>query len=223
MFAQFISLTNFTVNRDRAIDICNGIISREWRLKWACCSHVKTVNKGLLDIMKESGCVAIDFGVESGSNKILENINKKQTTNDIEKAFRLVHQAGILPRAYLMVGSPGEDESTIDETVCLIEKIKPASSIGANLLWLLPGTRIYKDAVTKEFIRDDFWLTSDDVPFNLQEHSLKKLKTLRKRLMFGIASKKGGIKAMIGYLLKRIYYKYPLLSRVRSLVPKIFR
>lgn len=137
---------NFTVNRERAIDICNAIISRQWKLKWACCSHVKTVNKELLDAMKKNGCVAIDFGVESESNKILENINKKQTSLDIEKAFDLIHKAGISPRAYLMVGSPGEDVATIDQTVQLISRIKPASSTGTNLLWLLPGTRIYEDA-----------------------------------------------------------------------------
>jgi radical SAM superfamily enzyme YgiQ (UPF0313 family) len=214
---------NFTINRKRAVDICQGIICRGWNLKWACCSHVKNIKKELLDKMKKSGCVAVDFGVESGSNKILENINKKQTKSDIEKAFEMVHQAGILPRAYLMVGSPGEDESTIDETVQLIEQIKPASSLGANLLWLLPGTRIYKDAVAKGLVSEDFWLNSDDVPFNLQEHSLQELESLRRRLMFGIARKKGGTEAMIGYLLKRIYYKHAFLSRVRSLVPRRFR
>ena len=214
---------NFTVNRERAIDICNGIISRQWKLKWACCSHVKTVNKELLEVMKASGCVAIDFGVESGSNKILENINQKQTSLDIEKAFDLVHKAGISPRAYLMVGSPGEDVATIDQTVQLISRIKPASSTGASLLWLLPGTKIYEDALASGHISEDFWLDSDEVPFNQQEHSLQELESLRKRLMLGIVRAKGKISLRVTYNLKRIYYKYPGLSIFRSWVPKRFR
>jgi len=68
------------------------------------------VNAELLESMKKSGCVSIDFGVESGSDLILRNIHKNQTRGDIERAFNLVHQAGIKPRAYLMVGNKGETQ-----------------------------------------------------------------------------------------------------------------
>ncbi len=214
---------NFPVNKKRAIAICEGIIKSNWNLKWACCSHVKMMNRELLEIMKASGCVTIDFGVESGSNKILKNINKQQTREDIIKTFDLVHDTGILPRAYLIVGSPGEDESTIDETIDLIGQIKPRSSIGANILWLLPGTAVYENAVKNGYISEDYWLESGDVPYNLQEHSLENLEELRRRLMLGIAREKGGFRPFVTYCLKRLYYKYPFLSIFRSLVPKQLR
>jgi anaerobic magnesium-protoporphyrin IX monomethyl ester cyclase len=214
---------NFPVNKERAIAICEGIINNGWDLKWACCSHVKMVNRELLEVMKASGCVTIDFGVESGSDKILKNVNKRQTREDIEKAFDLVHKAGILPRAYLMVGCPGEDESTIDETIELIGRIKPRSSIGANILWLLPGTAVYEDAVKNGYISEDFWLESNEFPYNLQEHSLEKLEALRRRLLLGIARKKDGLSPRVAYYLKRAYYNYPFLSIFRSLVPRRFR
>jgi radical SAM superfamily enzyme YgiQ (UPF0313 family) len=214
---------NFPVNKERAIAICEGIISNGWNLEWACCSHVKMVNRELLEVMKASGCVTIDFGVESGSDRILKNINKRQTREDIKKSFGLVHETGIFPRSYLIVGSPGEDESTIDETIELIGHIKPWSSIGANILWLLPGTAVYEDAVRNGYISEDYWLNFEDVPYNLQEHSLKKLKELRTRLMLGIAIKKGGLKPRATYYLKNLYYNYPFLSKFRSLVPRQFR
>jgi len=214
---------NFPVNKERAIAICRGIIDNKWDLKWACCSHVKMMNREILEVMKTSGCMTIDFGVESGSDKILKNINKRQTSKDIKKAFELVHEVGILPRSYLMVGSPGEDESTIDETIELIGHIKPRSSIGANILWLLPGTTVYEDAVKNGHISEDYWLESDDVPYNLQEHSFEELKKFRKRLMRGIAKKKGGFKPLCTFYLKQLYYNYPFLSIFRSLVPKQFR
>lgn len=214
---------NFPVNKERVIAICEGIINNGWNLKWACCSHVKMMNREVLRVMKASGCVTIDFGVESGSDKILKNINKKQTRKDIERAFALVHEVGILPRAYLMVGCPGEDESTIDETIELIGRIRPRSSIGASIFWLLPGTKVYDDAVKSGHISEDFWLEFDDIPYNLQEHSLEELEILRKRLMLGIAKKKGGFSPLVTYYLKTIYYKYPFLSVFRSSVPGRFR
>lgn len=108
---------NLPVNKKLAIAICEDIINNGWPLKWACCSHVKMMNHELLEAMSASGCVNIDSGIESGSNSILRNINKRQTHKEIERAFDLVPGAGILPRAYLLVGCPGEDESAIDETI----------------------------------------------------------------------------------------------------------
>jgi len=214
---------NFTVNKKRLVDICEGIISLRSNIKWACCSHVKMVDEKLLDIMKRSGCVSIDFGVESGSDKILQNINKKQTRADIEKTFALVHASGIKPRAYLMVGNVGEDETSINQTIEMFGNIKPSSSIGATLLWLLPGTAVYDQAVKNGYINDDFWLRSEGVPYNLQEHSNKELWRLRNRLMSGIARKKGGISPMISCYFRNIYYNYPFLSFLRPLIPEKLR
>lgn len=219
----FIFDDNFPVNKKRAMDICQGIVERKLNIQWACCSHVKMVNEELLNAMNISGCVNIDFGVESGSNLILENINKKQKRSDIESAFAMAHRAGIKPRAYLMIGNKGETTETIDETIEMIGKIKPHSSIGASILWLLPGTSVYNDAKIRGFIDDNFWLKSDDVPYNLQEYSYGELFKLRSRLMFGIAKKKGGILSLIICYLKIIYYKYPKLSFLRVLIPGILR
>lgn len=214
---------NFPVNKKRAVEICQGIIERKMDIQWACCSHVKMVSEELLHIMKESGCVSIDFGVESGSDIILKNINKNQTRNDIERAFTLAHKAGIKPRAYLMVGNKGETRDTIDETIELIGTIRPHSSIGASILWLLPGTDVFCKAKESGFIDDNYWLMSNDVPYNLQEYSYRELFELRQRLMHGIAKKKGGIAPMVNFYLKSIYYRYPFLSRLRSLVPDWLR
>lgn len=214
---------NFPVHQQRAIDICHGIIERNLNIRWACCSHVKMVNEKLLDAMKRSGCVSIDFGVESGSNEILKNINKSQTREDIEKAFSLTHKAGIRPRAYLMVGNKGETRDTIDETIEVVGNIRPHSSIGASILWLLPGTEVFREARERGFIEDDYWLRSDDVPYNLQEFTYEELCALRRHLMRGIARNKGGIVPLANFYLKSIYYRYPVLSRLRSMIPDWLR
>jgi anaerobic magnesium-protoporphyrin IX monomethyl ester cyclase len=214
---------NFTVNHQRVSAICNELIDRNWNFSWSCCSHIKTINRELLVLMKRSGCVSIDFGVESGSNPILTAIRKHQTAGDIERIFSMVHAVGIKPRAYLMVGNPGENESTIDETIEMISRIKPWSSIGATILWLLPGTALYIGAVNNGYIDDDYWLKHDDTPYNLQEHPYRELYLLRKRLMYGIAKGKATKTALINYYLKSIYYRFPELGMFRHLVPRSFR
>ena len=214
---------NFTVKKERVIEVCEGIKNRNLDIKWACCSHVKLVNLELLQKMHECGCVGIDFGVESGSNKILHQINKKQTREDIEKAFSAAHAAGINPRAYLMVGNTGESCETIDETIDLIGKINPKSSIGAQIVWLLPGTKDYQTAVENNFLSDDYWLNTGGVPYNLQEYSLKELSRLRERLMRGMAKKKGGLIPLLGFYMKMFYYRFPKLVALRSYIPDIFK
>lgn len=215
---------NFTVLKKRVIEICEGIKNIREDLEWSCCSHVKSVDLDLLKAMKDGGCVSIDFGVESGSNKILKSINKNQTSEDIKETFKQVHNVGIKPRAYLMIGNMGEDEDTINETIELVGEIKPYSSLsGVGILWLLPGTKVYNDAVENNYIEDKYWLNTNDIPYNLQEYSYKEMFKLRKKLMYGIAKKLGGIYPIISFYLKTIYYKYPFLSFLRPLVPKILR
>jgi len=214
---------NFPVNKERAAEICEGMLTRKYGIRWSCCSHVRMADRDLLKLMKSSGCVSIDFGVESGSDRILKSINKKQTRKDIERAFSLAHEAGIKPRAFIMVGNSGEDEGTIDETIDLIGRIRPYSSVGASILWLLPGTTVYDEAVKNGHIRESYWRDFDDVPFNTQEREYKELIRLRQRLMLGIARKKEGLMPLVNYYLKTVYYRYPFLSPLRALVPDVFR
>lgn len=214
---------NFTVRKERVIEVCEGIKAMNLDIKWACCSHVRLVNQELLQKMADAGCVGIDFGVESGSNKILRQINKKQTREDIEKAFAAAHAVGINPRAYLMVGNTGETSETIDETIDLIGRINPKSSIGAQIVWLLPGTKDYDAAVANHFIKDDYWLKTGGVPYNLQEYNLKELSRLRENLMRGIAKKKGGLIPLLAFYMKKFYYRFPKLAVLRSYIPDIFK
>jgi len=213
---------NFPVDKNRVKAICKGIINNNWKIKWACCSHVNLLNREVLEIMKESGCVSIDFGVESGSNMILQNINKKQKREDIIRIFKIMNDLNMVFRAYLMVGNKGENLSTINETIDMFKFFKYQSSIGASILWLLPGTVVYNEAKVNNYIDENYWLESDDIPYNLQEHSLEELKYFRDRLMWGIAKGEKSFSSYIVCVLKIIYYKYPFLSKFRNIIPRKF-
>jgi anaerobic magnesium-protoporphyrin IX monomethyl ester cyclase len=207
---------NFTVNKERAIKICEGIIERGLNIKWVAESHVSHINRELLEWMKKSGCYRIDFGVESGSPRILKTVQKKQTVEQIEEAFKLTHEAGIKPRAYLMVGNPGEDEETIKETAAFMKKIKPWDTLGAHPLLVLPSTKVYEMAKAKGIIDDDYWLNHHGMMYYTAEHSPKELQALRELLMRELAMNHGGFNAYARYLLRKMYYRYPVLQKLRK-------
>lgn len=207
---------NFSVRKERAIEICEGILERGMNITWVACSHVNQVDKELLSWMKRAGCYRIDYGIESGSPEILRNIRKGQTVEQIEEAFRLTHQAGIMPRAYLMVGNPGENEKTIQQTVELIEKIKPYGSTSGQILWLLPDTEVYELARSQGIVSDEFWLENDSMVYYTGENSERELKALRSQLMRGVARNEGGFKSYGGYFVREVYYKYPILQKLRK-------
>jgi radical SAM superfamily enzyme YgiQ (UPF0313 family) len=206
---------NFTVNKERAIEICKGIIERNLYIKWVAESHVSHISKELLKWMKKSGCYRIDFGVESGSPRILKNIKKGQNVERIEEAFRLAHEAGIKPRAYLMVGNPGEDETTIRETAELMKKIKPYDTLSAQILWVLPDTENYEMAKSKGIITDDYWLANNSMMYYTVEHTVEELKTLRDLLMMELVKNRDDFGAYAAYLLKKTYYRFPTLQKLR--------
>ena len=207
---------NFTVNKPRAIEICRHILERNLYIHWVASSHVTHIDEELLRWMKKSGCFRIDFGIETGSQAILKNIRKGQTVEQIEKAFDLVHKAGIKPRAYLIIGCPGETEETIDETVRLMKKIRPYYSRTAEILIVFPGTRLYEMAKDKGLLSDDFWLQSNDTLHYTCEHTYGELKSLRNRLMKGMAKNEGTVKATFEYWARSAYYKYAFLQKLRK-------
>ena len=132
----------FTTKKRLVLEICKQMVSTRAVLPWAAVTSASYVDDDLLTAMKEAGCYRLDFGIESGSPKILKNIAgetiPKHTIEQAKQAFALCHKRGIRPRAYLMVGNPGEDESTIDETIALMKEIRPYDSWGAPITGVRP-------------------------------------------------------------------------------------
>lgn len=117
----------------------------------------KRVTKGMLKMLKKAGCKEIFFGVESGSNKLLQLMNKKHKVSEVKKIFRICHEVDIKTSASFILGYPRESISTLIQTYNLIRKIKP-HKLKLYTLILNPGTEVYKLAKRQSLITDDFWL-----------------------------------------------------------------
>jgi len=126
-------------------------------ITWAAISRVDDVSEESLFWMRKAGCIQISYGVESGSEKIRKSLNKKISTPAIKKAFALTQRYGIMARAYIIYGCPQESWETIQESIDLLNEIKPLNAI-FYILDIFPGTQLYEDYKKSSNATDDIWL-----------------------------------------------------------------
>jgi radical SAM superfamily enzyme YgiQ (UPF0313 family) len=153
----YFSDDTFTLDPKRVIEICKRIIEKNLSIAWYAISRVDHVDEEMLYWMRRAGCIQISYGVESGSEKIRKALGKPVKTEQIKRAFALTTWYGILSRAYFIYGAPGETWQTIQETIDLMDEIKPLSAI-FYILDVFPGTRLYSDLKKRHGITEDVWL-----------------------------------------------------------------
>lgn len=175
----------FTLRPERAIGICKEILDRRLELVWMAETRVDCVDGELLDWMRRAGCYRIYYGVESGSPKILQAINKRFTVRQVAEAFEMTHRSGIEPCCFLMVGNPGETPQTIAETVALVNAIRPAALPTIGIATILPGTDLYELSKHQELITDDYWMTDEFPPLYTGEYDVDGLIMLQMMLTKG--------------------------------------
>jgi radical SAM superfamily enzyme YgiQ (UPF0313 family) len=150
----------FTTNRKRVIALCKGIRERGLRFLWSCDTRVDVLGDELLREMRLAGCERLSLGVESGSQRILDAIDKKITPDEIIASSELAKKYGIKLRYYMMVGNRGETRETFEETLRFLERARPHQSIFACLS-VYPGTRDYDEAVKAGWLDAEFYFERD--------------------------------------------------------------
>ncbi len=133
----------FGVNKKLGLELCREIIKRglHKKITWSTGGRVDVVDKELLGAMKDSGCVYIGFGVESGDEKILKAVGKNTTISQIKRAFQLCREVGIPAEANFIIGHPFETEKTAQKTINLGREIK-ADYANYAILVPFPGTKV---------------------------------------------------------------------------------
>ena len=107
---------DFTIDKNRVFEICNLIIEKKLDISWACRSR-SDIDNDLLPKMKEAGCSRIYFGIESGSQKILDKMNKGITINQIQQTIKNTKRAGIKTLGFFLIGAPDDTVKTVKKTV----------------------------------------------------------------------------------------------------------
>jgi anaerobic magnesium-protoporphyrin IX monomethyl ester cyclase len=134
---------NLAASRDTCMSFCDLLMKKNIRINWNCFSRVDCVDAELLATMKRAGCHQIKFGVETGTEKMLDVMNKGITLEQSRRAVALTKKAGIECQISIILGLPGESESDIGETISFVKSLSPDLA-GFNLFKPLPGSPLFK-------------------------------------------------------------------------------
>jgi radical SAM superfamily enzyme YgiQ (UPF0313 family) len=142
----------FTVNQEHVVKLCEELKARKLNVNWDCETRVDMISRDLLQTMRDAGCMAVWFGVESGSQAILGKMNKKIKLDQTKEAFKMARQVGLMTIASTVIGFPGETEETAWETIRFIKKLNP-DDIGFYVATPYPGTPMYEEVKQKGWLR----------------------------------------------------------------------
>lgn len=162
----------FLASRTRATELCNRLLQSNLKLTWSCTARVDTVRPDTLKLMKKAGCWEISFGLESGSNEMLQKMEKATEVEKSEQALKWTAEAGIHTKGLFMLGYPGENETTIQQTKDFVRRI-PMTIMNLSKFTPYPGSPIYRDIYGTN-IREDCWDKMNGMNFLWEPEGLSK-------------------------------------------------
>lgn len=143
----------FAVNKKQAKAIVQGMLDRDYGFTWSCLSRVDVVDFELLSMMKRAGCDLIEFGVESGSQEMLDRYSKRTTLEEIRRAFTWCRQLDLDTLATFVLGLPGETHGSLQATLDLALEIEP-TFCSFNAASPRMGTELRHEMVETGIIED---------------------------------------------------------------------
>ena len=152
---------NFSFDLERAKNICLGFIERKLNIKYNFHNglSIKTIDSELVQLMKKSGCTSVCLAIESGSERIRNEVYRKNiSTEKIFEVFNLFRKVKIPTVGYFMLGAPEENRADFEETKKLLAKL-PMSLITVGIYTPYPETELYDECKEKgwllEYAPDD--------------------------------------------------------------------
>lgn len=162
----------FAASRVRLLRFCEKMVQKNLQIYWNCDARVDSVDLELLRIMKRAGCWMISYGIESGSQEILDRIKKGCTLDQVGRAVGHTKEAGIRAKGLFMMGYPEETEETLRQTLSLILRL-PLDELNLSLLTPYPGTELYHQVRQSPGFAED-WSKMNAMHCLLQPERLSK-------------------------------------------------
>jgi radical SAM superfamily enzyme YgiQ (UPF0313 family) len=188
----------FTTNKKRVQRLCDLLIQNNVKISWSCFARADTVNPELLKKMKQAGCHQVGYGFESADEEVLNAINKRVKTGQIDDAVAWTKAAGIDVRGAFMLGNPEETAESMKRTMEYSKSLGIQFAI-YNITTPFPGTALYEWAVEKGIVMHTNWSLYD------LSHPVLNLSTVRPETVeqyYSKAYREFYIRP--GYIIKRI-------------------
>ncbi len=185
-----IEADTLTINKKFVHELCRGMIDADLGLIWTCESRVDTIDEEMLGIMKKAGCWQMSLGVETGSQRLLDSIEKGLTKEKIRKAVHLARNAGIGIRGFFMLGLPSETIAESMETINFAKELDPEWA-QFTVTIPFPGTPMYEQLVRQNKMRHFRWSqyntwggwADNNLPFIEDGRSEREIKSLQAKAM----------------------------------------
>jgi len=135
--------------------LCRRIAEEKIKVKWSAFVNPGFLSENLLKWMKEAGCVGVEFGTDSGSDRMLKNYMKSFTKEEVNQASSLCLKLNVNHCHYILFGGPGEDEKTIEESFQLMDQLNPTAVIAMLGIRIYPGTELEQISLSQGVIEKD--------------------------------------------------------------------
>lgn len=143
----------FMIGRRRLEGLCEMLA--QYGITWRAFARSDESDVEVLQMMKDAGCAEIGVGIETGSEKILANINKRETLDDHRRCVAAAHEVGLRVKGFVIVGLPGESWQTVNETDQFLAEIQ-LDDVDISILSVYAGCDIYKHPE-----KYDIWFDED--------------------------------------------------------------
>jgi radical SAM superfamily enzyme YgiQ (UPF0313 family) len=195
----------FTFDKNRVVDICNEIIKRNLKFIFNIRTRVDKIDEEILIKLKEAGCSTIHMGIESASDKTLQNMNKGITVKTIKNAVDLCKKSGIFTRGYFILGYPGETKEDMLNTINFSKKLN-LDLASFTIAIPNPKTLLYDIAISEKYINYDYWkefslgMEKNQVPYFCNQIITKKfLEKVLKKAYFSFYCR-------LNFILKKLFF-----------------
>jgi radical SAM superfamily enzyme YgiQ (UPF0313 family) len=132
--------------------LCRRMAEEKLQVRWSAFVNPGFLKEDLLKWMKEAGCAGIEFGTDSGSDRMLKSYQKSFSQKDVIGASRLCSKLNVNHCHYLLFGGPGEDEETIEESFQLMDQLDPTAVIAMLGVRIYPRTGLQRISLSQGII-----------------------------------------------------------------------
>ena len=155
----------FTVNHKWLREFADEITKRNLVTPFECITRADRMNQEVIDLLKKSGCFRVWIGAESGSQKVIDLMDRRVDVTQVREMIRTAQKSGIQAGTFIMVGYPGETKEDIFETVTHLKESNP-DYFTITVAYPIKGTGLYTE-VENQFVEDLPWesFTDRDIDF----------------------------------------------------------